>query len=170
MKQPYRLGSLLLQKKLISQDQLDTALRHQREQGLHLGEALIDLGFINEKQIKRALNRQSRVRFYAAVVTFCMAPVSWCQASQNDELEHLPEYTFTQVADQLGSHGLDSDLGDFSIDSNESGIDLLGVTTSAAWYLYKGGLANNQMNDVPVKMKLSANTGNGYKVQFSIDF
>ena len=46
-----RLGDLLVQEQIISDDQLQLALQQQRQTGRKLGTTLIDLGFISEVQL-----------------------------------------------------------------------------------------------------------------------
>lgn len=53
-----RLGEILVQQKLLSEDQLKTALEEQKKTGRRLGRVFIELGFITEEQISRALARQ----------------------------------------------------------------------------------------------------------------
>ena len=43
-----RLGDILIDAKIINQEQLDTALAVQNEKGQKLGETLIDLGYTTE--------------------------------------------------------------------------------------------------------------------------
>ncbi len=61
--QRLRLGDLLLQEKLITQEQIDQALLEQRSSGRKLGEALIHNGWITEAQIAKAVARQLRAPF-----------------------------------------------------------------------------------------------------------
>jgi type IV pilus assembly protein PilB len=56
-----RIGDLLLREGLITQDQLDRALREVREHGTRLGYNLIKLGFIKETDLTRMLGRQYRI-------------------------------------------------------------------------------------------------------------
>lgn len=58
-----RLGDLLVDAGVITQDQLMEALRVQKteKKDVRLGEVLIDLGFTNEKQIMEALRDQLRI-------------------------------------------------------------------------------------------------------------
>lgn len=58
-----RLGDLLVDAGVITQDQLVEALRVQKteKKDVRLGEVLIDLGFTNEKQIMEALRDQLRI-------------------------------------------------------------------------------------------------------------
>jgi type IV pilus assembly protein PilB len=56
-----RIGDLLLRERLITQEQLDRALREAREHGTRLGYNLIKLGFIKETDLTRMLGRQYRI-------------------------------------------------------------------------------------------------------------
>ena len=58
-----RLGDLLLQQKLISQEQLKAALEDQGRSGRKLGKVLIESGYLSEDQIGEALARQLSVPF-----------------------------------------------------------------------------------------------------------
>ncbi|MGE0556657.1 MAG: GspE/PulE family protein [Burkholderiales bacterium] len=53
-----RLGEILVQQKLLSEDQLKSALDEQKKTGRRLGRVFIEKGFITEEQISRALARQ----------------------------------------------------------------------------------------------------------------
>ena len=59
----FRLGDLLVQDALVSQEQLDQALGEQRSSGRKLGQVLIDHGWITEAQIAKAVARQLRAPF-----------------------------------------------------------------------------------------------------------
>ena len=59
-----RLGDLLVQEQIISDDQLQLALQQQRQTGRKLGTPLIDLGFISEVQLLQFLARQLDVPFF----------------------------------------------------------------------------------------------------------
>ena len=52
------LGELLLREKIISADQLKSALDFQKQNSLPLGTSLVSLGFISEEEIAQALSRQ----------------------------------------------------------------------------------------------------------------
>src|SRR5438874_13176918 len=58
-----RLGDILLQQKLISQEQLKTALEAQSRTGRKLGRVLIENGFVTDDQIGEALARQLNLPF-----------------------------------------------------------------------------------------------------------
>ena len=53
-----RLGEILVQQKLLTEDQLKTALDEQKRSGRRLGRVFIEKGFITEEQISKALSRQ----------------------------------------------------------------------------------------------------------------
>jgi type IV pilus assembly protein PilB len=53
-----KLGDLLLKAKLITQDQLDAALKSQREEGGKIGEALVRVGSVTENDITETLSQQ----------------------------------------------------------------------------------------------------------------
>lgn len=52
------LGELFLERHLLTQDQLDTALSEQRVTGKKLGQVLIDLKFISEEQLVQVISQQ----------------------------------------------------------------------------------------------------------------
>lgn len=52
------LGELLLREKVISSEQLKTAVELQRQRSLPLHTTLVSLGYINEEEIAKALSRQ----------------------------------------------------------------------------------------------------------------
>ncbi len=77
-----RLGQILVNKGLITAEQLNIALfeqkqRRQLSDGLDksqqwsLGDILIELGFINRQQLKRSLNWQAMLRKMAIAMSFC---------------------------------------------------------------------------------------------------
>ena len=53
-----RLGELLVERKIISQDQLEKALTAQQTKGGLLGELLVELGFCKEENIVQVLTLQ----------------------------------------------------------------------------------------------------------------
>src|SRR5579872_2337521 len=53
-----KLGELLLKENLISSDQLQQALEHQRANGGRLGNALVKLGLLTDDEITAVLSRQ----------------------------------------------------------------------------------------------------------------
>ncbi|GAB4281626.1 MAG: ATPase, T2SS/T4P/T4SS family [Candidatus Rifleibacteriota bacterium] len=61
--QKKRLGDILIDCNLISEEQLKQALAFQREKGLKLGEALIEMGLVTEDDIIWALGNQLNISF-----------------------------------------------------------------------------------------------------------
>jgi MSHA biogenesis protein MshE len=58
-----RLGDLLVQQKLLSQDQLDVALELQKHNGRRLGHVLVDKAFVTEEQISELLAKQLNIPY-----------------------------------------------------------------------------------------------------------
>ena len=56
-----RLGELLVREGLITQEQLQRALKDAREKGTRIGYSLVDLGFVAEDELTRMLSKQYRV-------------------------------------------------------------------------------------------------------------
>ncbi|MBI4937729.1 MAG: type II/IV secretion system protein [Nitrosomonadales bacterium] len=56
-----RLGDLLVQQKLLSQEQLAFALEEQKRGGRKLGRVLVDNAFVSEEQISEALGKQLNI-------------------------------------------------------------------------------------------------------------
>ena len=53
-----RLGDLLVKEKVITQEQLEQALKVQKDTGCRLGSALVRLGFLSEEDVTNFLSRQ----------------------------------------------------------------------------------------------------------------
>ena len=58
-----RLGDLLVQQKLISQEQLKFALEQQKRSGRKLGRVLVDNAFVTEENISEALGKQLNIPY-----------------------------------------------------------------------------------------------------------
>jgi hypothetical protein len=107
-----RLGSLLIKKGLITEQQLDVALKLQLTSGLRLGEALIDLGVLTERQLHKALKKQSRHRFIATIMAMILGPMSFgafagqsnasSQQNHTNSSSHLDQYSGLQALDDEG--------------------------------------------------------------------
>lgn len=70
-----RLGQILIEKKLISQEQLDAAIRAQAQNGRRLGEILADMKLITQAQVRGAVRRQRSLRMAAALATALLGPL-----------------------------------------------------------------------------------------------
>jgi len=62
-KKKLRLGDLLVQNDVITEEQLQTALREQKNSGRKLGKTLVDLGYVDEDTILNMLSRQLNLPF-----------------------------------------------------------------------------------------------------------
>lgn len=130
--QKSRLGSLLIRKGLITQAQLDSALKLQITSGLRLGEALIEQGILTERQLQKALKKQSRHRLWAAMIAMILGPMSFgAFASQSTSTEDSP--STSQMSQYQGLKALD-DLELSSIDGQgfQSAQDALNALINQA--------------------------------------
>jgi type IV pilus assembly protein PilB len=53
-----QLGELLIERGLISREQLESALKMQKEKGGLIGELLVELGFVQEEDVAQAITTQ----------------------------------------------------------------------------------------------------------------
>ena len=53
-----RLGDLLVKEKVNTSEQLEQALKAQKDQGTRLGSALVKLGFLSDEDVTNFLSRQ----------------------------------------------------------------------------------------------------------------
>ena len=58
-----KLGGVLISEGIITEDQLKEAIVLQQKNGGRIGEALIDLGYVNQEQIVIALSKQLSVPY-----------------------------------------------------------------------------------------------------------
>ena len=63
LRKKIRLGDLLVQNRVITHEQLMSALAEQKKSGRKLGSTLIDLNFINETELLNFLSRQLQIPF-----------------------------------------------------------------------------------------------------------
>lgn len=111
-----RLGLLLVRKRLITEQQLDDALKIQLKTSKRLGEVLIEQGILTPKQLQKALKKQSRYRFIAAFIAMILGPMSFgAFASQSNSTQTTDQTSSTQVDHYQGLKALDDDsLDDIS--------------------------------------------------------
>lgn len=62
-KKKIRIGDLLVQEDVITEDQLMTALREQKNTGRKLGRTLVEMGYVEEDTLLNILSRQLKVPF-----------------------------------------------------------------------------------------------------------
>jgi MSHA biogenesis protein MshE len=58
-----RLGEILIQQRLLTEDRVKSALEEQKKSGRRLGRVVIEKGYVSEEQISQALARQLNVPF-----------------------------------------------------------------------------------------------------------
>ena len=111
-----RLGLLLVRKRLITEQQLDDALKVQLKTSKRLGEVLIEQGILTPKQLQKALKKQSRYRFIAAFIAMILGPMSFgAFASQSNSTQTSDQTSSSQVDHYQGLKALDDDsLADIS--------------------------------------------------------
>jgi hypothetical protein len=69
------LGQLLVKQKLITEEQLASAIELQRKTGQRLGDIFAELNLITRQNIEDALRKQRRLRMAAAIATSLLAPL-----------------------------------------------------------------------------------------------
>jgi hypothetical protein len=69
------LGQLLVRQKLITEEQLASAIELQRRTGQRLGDIFAELNLITQQNIEDALRKQRRLRMAAAIATSLLAPL-----------------------------------------------------------------------------------------------
>ncbi|WGG49357.1 hypothetical protein [Rugamonas sp. DEMB1] len=82
-------GQLLVRKKLISQEQLDAAIEHQRKTGQRLGDIFAEWDIITHEHVNDILHTQRNLRLAAAIATSLLAPL------EAYAVEALPALTIT---------------------------------------------------------------------------
>ena len=101
-----RLGQILLNKGLISPDQLAQAIQLQAKTHKRLGEILIEQGLVSERQLSRALKKQSSLRIAATLVAALLSPFQMASA----DLHRQPPSSVSRTLQPLS----DSEMGDVS--------------------------------------------------------
>ena len=92
-----RLGRIVVERKWVTEEQLELAVQLQQTSGLRLGEALVELGFVTRKQVDRALRKQTNVRAVAMLVTLMVAPFQFARASTSPDLAPIEFSTKADV-------------------------------------------------------------------------
>lgn len=112
-----RLGTLLLHKGLICEDQLYKALSLQNSKQKKLGEILIENGWIDTSELKKVLKKQSRYRLIAALGAVLLTPIQPFMANmataspsapQSVKLQPLNKETMQETSAQGSTYITDS--------------------------------------------------------------
>jgi hypothetical protein len=84
-----RLGNILVKRAYIDRSQLISALSYQARRKIKLGTALIELKLISRKQLNFALRRQSWLRTIAATIALACTPFTAVFASEKPKTVKL---------------------------------------------------------------------------------
>lgn len=134
-----RLGQLLINKGLISEEQLLKAIAHQQQTGQRLGEVLAEWKLVTEREIDKALSKQKHLRLAAALVTALLGPFQMANAAEGDALL-AAQIAVTQSIDAT-DHALQAQGGPRLLSEAEMG----GVVAQ--------GLPQNMMKDMQEQIK-----------------
>lgn len=110
-----RLGTLLVDRNLISELQLQEALRIQARDNKRLGEVLIEQGLISDRQLNKALKRQTRYRHVAALIAMFMGPLQPFMAQASTVQDNVSISSTYDLEGRTNMKSLnDGDLGDIA--------------------------------------------------------
>jgi hypothetical protein len=135
-KEQSRLGQILVKKKLISDAQLQDAIRRQSSSGERLGDILTAWSGVSSQHIEAALRAQRNLRLAASLVTAMMAPLQAYAAApapavESTQFETAPKPSKGLVAiDGVSAQGLQQellDLVDKRSSGQKSGAEVLGT-------------------------------------------
>jgi general secretion pathway protein E len=108
------LGNILLEQTNLTESQLEEGLLVQREKGLKLGEALIQLRFLRQEDILRAISTQLGIPYHNqidpdAIASDAVAPVPINFAKKNEliPLVRHSDYVEVAIADPVNLAALD---------------------------------------------------------------
>lgn len=120
-----RLGRLLLEKGIISEEQLNKAIEQQKITGQKLGEVLTGWNLATQRQITGLLRRQRNLRMATAVATALLGPLQAFAASP------VPVTQVTSTQSGARSEGLkelsEDEMGDVSAQGSLSHDQLLNL-------------------------------------------
>lgn len=157
-----RLGQILLARQIITEPQLELALEYQSQHSQPVGHCLIALGFITQKDLNRALRRQSWLKPCAACLTCLCAPFTFspCFASEPSEDEFHQQWT-----EQHDPYSHWADSVNISVDQLDN-IDVLTVAAEAAWGIYQGEPEAGEWQYALLKQ----GKGDGYSISMQMHF
>lgn len=112
-KQKVRIGDLLVQNGVITEDQLKSALDKQKEMGQKLGRVLIHLGFVEEDQFLSFLSQQLEIpfvdlkRFQFDVELIQRLPENYARRHRAIVLQETPKGLLVGMADPMDIFAFD---------------------------------------------------------------
>jgi hypothetical protein len=127
------LGQLLVKQKLITEEQLASAIALQRKTGQRLGDIFAELNLITQQNIEDALRKQRRLRMAAAIATSLLAPletyaaqaVPVAAASAAPAALALRALSEEELGD-TSAQGLSDDLVNAVKQARGSGVEVVG--------------------------------------------
>lgn len=159
---PARLGQILLARKAITEQQLDLALEYQTRHGKPVGHCLMVLGFIEQKDLNRALRRQTWLKPCAACLTCLCAPFTFSPCFANEDADDGLHQQWTEQHDPYSHWSGNTHV---SIDTLDS-FDVLKVAAEAAWGIYQGEPQAGEWQYALLKQ----GSGDGYSVSMQMHF
>lgn len=140
-----RLGQILVQKKLISHEQLSQAMHHQASTGKRLGDILTEWDVVTKQHVQLALGTQRKLRIAASLVAAMLAPLhayadtpaSTTLIAQNEAAQapHSKMLAMTEAdLDAVSAQGLNDDLLEIVTNQShdkDSGTVVLGKLVKA---------------------------------------
>jgi len=108
------LGNILLEQTPLTETQLEEGLLVQREKGLKLGEALIQLRFLKQEDILKAISIQLGIPYHnqvdadsIATETVQSVPINFAKKNELIPLEKHADYVEVAIADPVNLAALD---------------------------------------------------------------
>ena len=152
---PHRLGQLLLQRQEITEQQLQQALSYQAQNPCQLGQALISLGFIDERTLRNVLRRQRWIKPCAACFAL-IAPFSMTWADEDKEAAFSGDWLEASHWDLVD---------DDSVSAHSSSADLMKFVAMTAWGIYQGEPQAGE-----IRYSVSQTNNQGYNLELSMRF
>jgi hypothetical protein len=100
---------------MITRQQLDEALTLQAQSGMRLGEVLVNNGWLTERQLSKALKKQSRYRLIAAISAVLLGPIQPFMANANAAVDDNTAIAEQQITERSGMQMMsDSAMSDIT--------------------------------------------------------
>ena len=93
------LGSILLESKIIGDEQLAEAVRRQTVSGLPLGEILTEMGYASTEDVARALAKQFSIPYFVITVLF----VPFLQITWTRKFDFFRAFNFISAVGTSGA-------------------------------------------------------------------
>ncbi|MFT4764121.1 MAG: hypothetical protein ACI9OH_001214 [Oleispira sp.] len=159
---PVRLGQILLAKQVITEQQLELALGYQALHNKPVGHCLLALGFIEQKDLSRALRRQSWLKPCAACLTCLCAPFTFAPCFADEAAEDDFHQQWTEQHDPYSHWSSSEHLST----SQLATFDVLKVAAEAAWGIYQGEPESGEWQYALSKQI----SDNGYSISMRMHF